>query len=102
MTTSTITWDTARDSGRGSGRVQVLCQTGSGQGLSPLVSPRAPRTNLIHGHTAPMPHRPHTTHGGQVKIASSAALFLAVARPRSGINTLIRVRQDHRFSAHSK
>jgi hypothetical protein len=45
-----------------SGGIAVRFPTGSGPRLSPLVSPPAPGTNLINGHTAPLPRRPHTAH----------------------------------------
>jgi hypothetical protein len=79
-------------SGGGSGGVEVLFHTGSGQGLSPLVSPQAPGTNLINGHTAPMPLRPHTAHCLSMSIPQAAPQFLVVVWPQSGITTLIRVR----------
>jgi hypothetical protein len=87
-----IIGETDRGSGGGSGGVAVLFQTGAGHGLSPLVSPRAPGTNRIHGHTAPLSLRPHTAHCLGVSIPQAAPQFLPVARPRSGITTLIRVR----------
>src|ERR671931_2750675 len=93
MVASLIIRNTDSGSGGGSGGVEVLFQTGSGQRLSPLVSPRAPGTNLINGHTAPLPLRPHTAHCLGLSIAQAAPQFLPVARPRSGITTLIRVGQ---------
>src|ERR671924_1851043 len=85
--------ETDSGSGGGSGGVEGLFQTGSGHCLSPLVSPRAPGTNLINGHTAPLSLRPHTAHCLSVSIPQAAPQFLPVARPRSGITTLIRVRR---------
>src|SRR5712691_9100725 len=46
-----------RGSGRGSGEIEALFQTGSGGRLSPVVSPRAPGTNLTNGHKAPRHYR---------------------------------------------
>src|SRR5262252_4688183 len=93
MTISTLTGDPESGSGCGSGGIEVLFHTGSGQRLSPLVSPRAPGTTLINGPTAPWPRRPHTAHGHRPRIPQNAAHFLAVARPRRGVTTLIRVRR---------
>src|SRR5919108_3330980 len=92
MVASVITGDTDSGSGCGSGEIAVLFQTGSGQSLSPLVSPQAPGTNLINGHTAPLPRRPHTAHCLGVSIPQAAPQCLAVVRPRSGLIPLIRVR----------
>src|SRR5215475_4321803 len=92
MVASLITGDTDSGSGCGSGGVAGLFQKGSGQRLSPLVSPRAPGTNLINGHTAPLPLRPHTAHCHLPRIPPEALQFLAVAWPHSGLTTLIRVR----------
>jgi hypothetical protein len=89
-----ILGETDSGSGGGSGGVEGLFHTGSGHGLSPLVSPRAPGTNLINGHTAPLSLRPHTAHCLGVSRPQAASQFLPVARPRSGINTLIRVRHS--------
>ena len=94
MVASVITGDAASGSGCGSGEVEGFFQTGSAQRLSPLVSPRTPRTNLINGHTAPLPLRPHTAHCHHPRIPQDAVQCLAVARPRSGITTLIRVRPN--------
>ena len=90
MVASVSTEDT--ESGRGgmSGGSDGLVHTGSGQGLSSRGSPRAPRTSHINGHTASMPYRPRTTHGYHVNKAPSALQFLPVARPPSGLTTLIR------------
>src|ERR687887_2737437 len=92
MVAAVIPGDTDRGRGGGSGGIDVLFHTGSGQSLSPLVSPRAPGTNLINGHTAPLSLRPHTAHCLGLSIAQAAPQFLPVARPRSGITTLISVR----------
>src|SRR5262245_49966804 len=62
------TGNTDRGSDGASGGVDVRCHTGSVQCLSPLVSPHAPGTNLLHGHTAPLPLRPHTAHCLRVSI----------------------------------
>jgi hypothetical protein len=59
-------------SGGASGGVEGLFQTGSGHGLSPLVSPRAPGTNLINGHPAPLSLRPHAAHCLGVSIPQPA------------------------------
>ena len=37
--------------------MEALFQTGSGGRLSPVVSPRAPGTNLTNGHKAPRHYR---------------------------------------------
>jgi hypothetical protein len=91
MVASMIIGETDSGRGGGSGGVAVRFHTGSGPGLSPLVSPRAPGTTLIHGHTAPLSLRPHTAHGLGGSRPHPVPQFLPVARPRSGINTLIRV-----------
>jgi len=57
-TCSIIIGETEGGSGCGSGDVAGLFQTGSGQRLSPLVSPQVPGTNLTNGRIAPMPLRP--------------------------------------------
>src|SRR5215510_1698991 len=41
-------------SGRGSGGIEALFQTGSGHSLSPLMAPQAPGTSLTNGHKAPL------------------------------------------------
>jgi hypothetical protein len=92
MVAAVITGDTARGSGRGSGGVAGLFHTGSGQRLSPLGSPQAPGTTRINGHTPPGPLRPHTAHCHHPRMPPPALLCLAVARPHSGLTTLIRVR----------
>jgi hypothetical protein len=92
LVASVIPGDTASGSGGGRGGVDVLFHTASGQGLSPLGSPRAPGTTRITGHPAPWPRRPPTAHGHGLSRPPSAPQFLAVAQPRSGITTLIRVR----------
>ncbi len=58
----------------------------------PLGSPRAPGTHLRHGHTAPLSRRPHTAHGLGLSRPQAAPQVLPVSRPRSSINTRIRVR----------
>src|SRR5262245_3357211 len=90
MLASVITANTDSGSGGGSGGAGLF-HTGSGQRLSPLGSPRAPGPTLINGPTAPWPLRPHTAHGPGVSRPQAAPQFLAVARPHSGITTLIRI-----------
>src|SRR6516165_6154689 len=41
-------------SGRGSGGIDALFQTGPGHSLSPLMAPQAPGTSLTYGHKAPL------------------------------------------------
>ncbi|HSF30781.1 MAG TPA: transposase [Candidatus Tectomicrobia bacterium] len=71
--------NTDRGSRCGSGGGDGLFPTGAGKGLSPLGSPRAPGTNLINGHTAPLPLQPHTVHCLGVSIPQAAPQLLPVA-----------------------